>query len=154
MQCSNEVIAKQINYDDCCYGFLCCFFKQMTAYEMIWGLEFRRVLFFFQAEDGIRDDLVTGVQTCALPILLRPYKIKKRRAVCWSLVAGHYVGQSVRLQAQAHSILLERAQYIAPLQNQRAGATPIAGHWSRAHEPRNCTQSFANRSASDTRCDG
>src|SRR5258708_30965459 len=24
--------------------------------------------FFFQAEDGIRDDLVTGVQTCALPI--------------------------------------------------------------------------------------
>ena len=25
--------------------------------------------FFFQAEDGIRDDLVTGVQTCALPIL-------------------------------------------------------------------------------------
>src|SRR5438552_15823979 len=26
--------------------------------------------FFFQAEDGIRDDLVTGVQTCALPISL------------------------------------------------------------------------------------
>src|SRR5258708_39764732 len=25
-------------------------------------------VFFFQAEDGIRDDLVTGVQTCALPI--------------------------------------------------------------------------------------
>src|SRR5258708_26160201 len=28
-----------------------------------------RCFFFFQAEDGIRDDLVTGVQTCALPIL-------------------------------------------------------------------------------------
>src|SRR6267378_8264232 len=26
--------------------------------------------FFFQAEDGIRDLYVTGVQTCALPILL------------------------------------------------------------------------------------
>src|SRR5438552_6276985 len=26
------------------------------------------IVFFFQAEDGIRDDLVTGVQTCALPI--------------------------------------------------------------------------------------
>src|SRR5258708_21508722 len=26
--------------------------------------------FFFQAEDGIRDDLVTGVQTCALPIFV------------------------------------------------------------------------------------
>src|SRR5687767_10290294 len=28
-------------------------------------------LFFFQAEDGIRDKLVTGVQTCALPIFER-----------------------------------------------------------------------------------
>src|SRR5256886_5532300 len=28
----------------------------------------RRRLFFFQAEDGIRDLTVTGVQTCALPI--------------------------------------------------------------------------------------
>src|SRR2546429_5688824 len=26
------------------------------------------VIFFFQAEDGIRDVAVTGVQTCALPI--------------------------------------------------------------------------------------
>src|SRR2546425_12314449 len=26
--------------------------------------------FFFQAEDGIRDKLVTGVQTCALPICI------------------------------------------------------------------------------------
>src|SRR2546427_4259180 len=31
-------------------------------------LEFRLVFFFFQAEDGIRDLTVTGVQTCALPI--------------------------------------------------------------------------------------
>src|SRR2546425_5242131 len=28
------------------------------------------IFFFFQAEDGIRDKLVTGVQTCALPILM------------------------------------------------------------------------------------
>src|SRR5687767_15402597 len=28
-------------------------------------------VFFFQAEDGIRDKLVTGVQTCALPIYRR-----------------------------------------------------------------------------------
>src|SRR5256885_3619506 len=28
------------------------------------------VVFFFQAEDGIRDYKVTGVQTCALPIYL------------------------------------------------------------------------------------
>src|SRR5256885_11008057 len=30
-----------------------------------------QILFFFQAEDGIRDYKVTGVQTCALPILAR-----------------------------------------------------------------------------------
>src|SRR6266481_5829424 len=28
----------------------------------------RSGIFFFQAEDGIRDGTVTGVQTCALPI--------------------------------------------------------------------------------------
>ena len=31
-----------------------------------WGVVF--FFFFFQAEDGIRDTSVTGVQTCALPI--------------------------------------------------------------------------------------
>src|SRR5205085_8343393 len=30
--------------------------------------------FFFQAEDGIRDLTVTGVQTCALPISMRTIK--------------------------------------------------------------------------------
>src|SRR2546421_3622180 len=30
------------------------------------------VVFFFQAEDGIRDLIVTGVQTCALPISSTP----------------------------------------------------------------------------------
>src|SRR2546425_9506660 len=33
-------------------------------------MDFFYFFFFFQAEDGIRDKLVTGVQTCALPISL------------------------------------------------------------------------------------
>src|SRR5256886_4345115 len=33
-------------------------------------LSMRLFFFFFQAEDGIRDLTVTGVQTCALPIFL------------------------------------------------------------------------------------
>src|SRR5205085_4316717 len=37
------------------------------------------VFFFFQAEDGIRDLTVTGVQTCALPISLRPHGRRLRR---------------------------------------------------------------------------
>src|SRR5439155_10786614 len=32
---------------------------------------FTEKIFFFQAEDGIRDGHVTGVQTCALPIYIR-----------------------------------------------------------------------------------
>src|SRR5260370_42632278 len=31
-----------------------------------------KLFFFFQAEDGIRDSSVTGVQTCALPICGTP----------------------------------------------------------------------------------
>src|SRR6266436_8614849 len=34
--------------------------------------------FFFQAEDGIRDVAVTGVQTCALPILERRWRAARR----------------------------------------------------------------------------
>src|SRR2546430_3100184 len=34
----------------------------------------RCIFFFFQAEDGIRDLTVTGVQTCALPILQPLYE--------------------------------------------------------------------------------
>src|SRR2546422_2701996 len=40
-------------------------------------------VFFFQAEDGIRDVAVTGVQTCALPIyaILAAAKLKETAAV-------------------------------------------------------------------------
>src|SRR5216684_8427053 len=37
-----------------------------------------RCFFFFQAEDGIRDVAVTGVQTCALPISARPRTLPSR----------------------------------------------------------------------------
>src|SRR5687767_4154004 len=44
--------------------FLCFFFYSLCFIFLFF--------FFFQAEDGIRDKLVTGVQTCALPIFLSP----------------------------------------------------------------------------------
>src|SRR2546421_13021028 len=37
--------------------------------------------FFFQAEDGIRDLIVTGVQTCALPIYIGCYPITTSRFI-------------------------------------------------------------------------
>src|SRR5204863_4231246 len=38
------------------------------------------LIFFFQAEDGIRDLYVTGVQTCALPISRASHKEAKKVA--------------------------------------------------------------------------
>src|SRR5258707_12749403 len=37
------------------------------------------VVFFFQAEDGIRDIGVTGVQTCALPIFSSAWRMRTKR---------------------------------------------------------------------------
>src|SRR3989454_2840448 len=42
-----------------------CIYVLFLVCELFW---ISYVLFFFQAEDGIRDYKVTGVQTCALPI--------------------------------------------------------------------------------------
>ena len=45
-----------------------CFIK-VGCHVVFDSLDRMNVFFFFQAEDGIRDTSVTGVQTCALPIL-------------------------------------------------------------------------------------
>src|SRR2546425_10335338 len=48
--------------------------------------------FFFQAEDGIRDKLVTGVQTCALPIsrrLMNPGRARNAGAILHGRSAPH-----------------------------------------------------------------
>src|SRR2546421_3366573 len=48
-------------------------------YDVLVGL-----FFFFQAEDGIRDLIVTGVQTCALPICI--YCFCCLRKLCWNAI--------------------------------------------------------------------
>src|SRR5258707_5351240 len=63
-------------------------------------MELRRVFFFFQAEDGIRDIGVTGVQTCALPIYLslpgrRTAGFSSRRSFRMSWYSEEPLGQSV-----------------------------------------------------------
>src|SRR5439155_14896555 len=42
--------------------------RHLTIEDAQWNHD-RVIFFFFHAEDGIRDGHVTGVQTCALPIL-------------------------------------------------------------------------------------
>src|SRR5260221_5911651 len=46
------------------------FLRPLSASELSCSLSF-----FFQAEDGIRDHCVTGVQTCALPIYRFPLRV-------------------------------------------------------------------------------
>src|SRR5256886_8307680 len=53
------------------------------------------LLFFFQAEDGIRDLTVTGVQTCALPIYSRSWSpgstlfvaSEKNASIVWTTIS-------------------------------------------------------------------
>src|SRR5699024_11451250 len=64
---------------DSCRNLLCLFF------------------FFFQAEDGIRDRNVTGVQTCALPICGRSDAGKLRMCVVDLLPGeGHAAAEEFR----------------------------------------------------------
>src|SRR5256885_4193891 len=66
------------------------------------------VVLFFQAEDGIRDYKVTGVQTCALPILSLQSDGRQP-----DHCAGAMIGlPTVRLQR--HSITKERAEPFGP----------------------------------------
>src|SRR5258706_3718415 len=47
--------------------------------------------FCFQAEDGIRDWSVTGVQTCALPISIEGPGVSNDRRMVWILrITGHF----------------------------------------------------------------
>src|SRR5256885_9689860 len=58
-------------------------------------------LFFFQAEDGIRDYKVTGVQTCALPIFVESVASRLLRDQRRGDQLGHVVS---RLTAQVATV--------------------------------------------------
>src|SRR5260370_18458585 len=56
----------------------------------------RGLFFFFQAEDGIRDSSVTGVQTCALPICNHP----RRCTIFLMLTRRAFLGSSALLATE------------------------------------------------------
>src|SRR5256885_5707005 len=95
------------------------------------------LFFFFQAEDGIRDYKVTGVQTCALPILIQQSLWVKdaseaaetaERFVSLSLAQRDADGQSIRL----HDLQLDfiRAQYRS---EERRVGKECRSRWSPYH---------------------
>src|SRR5699024_11272933 len=57
--------------------------------------------FFFQAEDGIRDRNVTGVQTCALPILFK-------QQLLTLLLRDRLLNQHMQLEQECQQLLFEQ----------------------------------------------
>src|SRR5690606_39970432 len=66
--------------------------RPILANCLAYTLGYALLFFFFQAEDGIRDFHVTGVQTCALPISL---------AVAGGLIAREFYQEREPVRAQA-----------------------------------------------------
>src|SRR5690606_6096529 len=67
-------------------------------------------VFFFQAEDGIRDFHVTGVQTCALPISLEHDRAELALAVSAGVVGvggvlAHQCGHGRLLRVEADAVV-------------------------------------------------
>ena len=63
------------------------------------------VFFFFQAEDGIRDRLVTGVQTCALPI---SRNIVRDIFAGLKNIVGGEIEEYTKLQAESREQAIQR----------------------------------------------
>src|SRR5690606_39941711 len=57
--------------------------------------------FFFQAEDGIRDFHVTGVQTCALPIYILPFIRHFKRFTVISFSVAHFT-RDIHIRKEMH----------------------------------------------------
>src|SRR5207302_4025310 len=66
------------------YSFVVCSMCRFSSFFFF---------FFFQAEDGIRDFHVTGVQTCALPISLR-HRRRQATGSGWRRRWRNAVGQA------------------------------------------------------------
>src|SRR5690348_4560092 len=67
------------------------------------------MFFFFQAEDGIRDGRVTGVQTCALPILTTIAYVLLGAATVMTVLSGiDYVFKAARLRETSERTRLRR----------------------------------------------
>src|SRR5699024_11308048 len=93
----------------------------------------RRFYFFFQAEDGIRDRNVTGVQTCALPI----------SAYLFNLVIGYF---------REHELFLDTHCVVAPAVERVRGyalEVPYAGERSEERRVGKECRSRGSRTHSD-----
>src|SRR5256885_4835887 len=84
------------------------------------------VFFFFQAEDGIRDYKVTGVQTCALPICSHGWHSENDRRGGNSMTYLRVIGAGMLLLASAGA-------YADPRSEERRGGEEGRSRWSPYH---------------------
>src|SRR5438552_7411674 len=87
--------------------------------------------FFFQAEDGIRDDLVTGVQTCALPI----FRQETAEATAAMVRARPLAGTAFRT---ARGSRPGSRRVCDPIPDQRLSVAASASRSSSAYRTRGC----------------
>src|SRR5690606_40690376 len=83
--------------------------------------------FFFQAEDGIRDFHVTGVQTCALPIY-KDFVLNVEENEC-----GTFATLKIRANLGINKILDHNVFEIERSEERRVGKE-CRSRWSRYHE--------------------
>src|SRR3712207_8666334 len=90
-------------------------------------------VFFFQAEDGIRDIGVTGVQTCALPICRDPAPQRRVAAAAQGARRGHRAAPE-RPAPTALGLVERRAVDAAGLRTEeRRGGKECRSRWSPYH---------------------
>src|SRR5438445_11244564 len=94
--------------------------------------------FFFQAEDGIRDIGVTGVQTCALPILFE-------RIPSW--LAGAWGAQAFQIARQACLAVLK---HVRVRSEERRVGKECRSRWSPHHDKKKNTKIDTMKSSRDT----
>src|SRR2546430_4669269 len=80
--------------------------------------------FFFQAEDGIRDLTVTGVQTCALPIWHRLVQVVND------------LRMKIEIRLQDIAAEGERKTHVVAVVVVRDVVAPVHQRWSRSEERR------------------
>src|SRR2546430_10246830 len=89
------------------------------------------VVFFFQAEDGIRDLTVTGVQTCALPIFDATNILSPVLTVITRIDFDHenFLGHSLReIASEKAGILKPEAPVIVAAQRDRKSTRLNSSH--------------------------
>src|SRR2546425_5651892 len=106
-----------------------------VSYSVFW------CFFFFQAEDGIRDKLVTGVQTCALPISVGLiWRSTLRRPACRGparyrvrRISGHYLLPSLVWLARIKRSLSRRFGLSISRSEERRVGKECRSRWSPYH---------------------